>query len=136
MKKSAKALALFLLLFSFFLAGHAQETTGTIVGNVTDASGAVVVDASVTATNTLTNTVRSTVTDSAGQYTIPALPAGTYAITVDKPGFQSQRINSIVLDASQTARQDFKVTVGKVNETVTIEAGAAAALLQTETASV
>jgi hypothetical protein len=136
MKRSTKATSLLLLMLSLLFAGHAQETTGTIAGNVTDTSGAVVVGATVTATNTLTNTVRSTVTDSAGQYTIPALPAGTYAINVDKTGFQGQRINSIVLDASQTARQDFQVNVGKVNETVTIQAGAAAALLQTEGASV
>ena len=135
MKQCAKATA-FLLLTLSLLSVRAQETTGTIAGNVTDATGAVVVGATVKVTNTLTNTVRSTVTDSAGQYTIPALPAGNYSIDVDKTGFQGQRTNSIVLDASQTARQDFKITVGQVNETVTIQAGAAAALLQTETASV
>ena len=124
-----------LVLGSLFVV-QAQETTGTIAGNVSDTSGAAVVGATVNATNTLTNTVRSTVTDSAGQYTLPSLPAGTYALDVEMTGFQGQRTNSIVLDAGQSARQDFKITVGQVNETVTIQAGAAAALLQTENATV
>jgi len=67
MKQFAKVTAFLLLMLSLPSAVRAQETTGTIAGNITDATGAVVVGATVTATNTLTNAVRSTVTDSAGQ---------------------------------------------------------------------
>lgn len=129
--------ALFSLLCTFTASNSfAQQTNATIVGNVTDASGAVVVGATVKATNNLTNTVRSTVTDGSGQYTIPSLPPGSYALSVEMTGFQSQRIDSLVLDASQTARQDFKIAAGTVTETVTVQTGAAAALLQTENGTV
>jgi hypothetical protein len=80
---SAKVILFLLVAVGTFFVAHAQETTGTIAGNVTDTSGAAVVGATVNATNTLTNTVRSTVTDGAGQYTLPSLPAGTYALAVE-----------------------------------------------------
>ena len=134
-----KVLYTFLLVACYlipFTAAVAQQTNATIVGNVADSSGAVVVGATVTTTNTETNTVRSTVTDSSGQYTLPSLPSGTYSLSVEMAGFQTQRVQSIVLDASQTARQDFKITAGKVNETIEVDAGAAAALLQTENGAV
>ena len=51
-------------------------------------------------------------------------------------GFESQKATGINLDASQTARQDFKMGIGQVNQTVAVEAGAAAAQLQTETGAV
>ncbi len=114
----------------------AQQTTATIVGNVTDSSGAVLVGAVVTARNTATNTVRTTVTDGGGQYTLPSLPAGSYSLSVEMTGFQGQRIQSLVLEASQTARQDFNVSTGRVNETINVESGAAAAQLQTENGAV
>jgi Carboxypeptidase regulatory-like domain/TonB dependent receptor len=134
--KLAALTGFLLLVLGSVFAAQAQETTGTIAGNVSDTSGAAVVGSTVSATNTLTNTVRSTVTDSAGQYTLPSLPAGTYSLDVEMTGFQGQRTDSIVLDAGQSARQDFKISIGKVNETVTIQAGAAALLLQTENATV
>ena len=131
-----KLMGILMLVLSVSIAARAQQTTATIVGNVTDTSGAVVVGAKVTATDTATNTVRTTVTDSAGQYTLPSLPTGSYSLSVEMSGFQSQRAYSIVLDASQTARQDFKMAVGQVSQTVAVEAGAAAAQLQTENGAV
>ncbi len=136
MGKFSGAAFLLLIVGGSVFAARAQETTGTIAGNVSDSTGAAVVGATVTTTNTQTNTVRSTVTDSAGQYTLPSLPAGTYSLSVEMTGFQGQRTDSIVLDASQTARQDFKITIGQVNQTVAVQAGAAAAQLQTESGAV
>jgi Carboxypeptidase regulatory-like domain len=135
-KKLAGWATLLLLILSSAYLAVAQETTGTIAGNVSDSTGAAVVGATVTTTNTQTNTVRSTVTDSAGQYTLPSLPAGTYSLSVEMNGFQGQHTDSIVLDASQTARQDFKITIGQVNQTVAVQASAAAAQLQTESGAV
>jgi hypothetical protein len=114
----------------------AQQTNATIVGNVTDASGAIVVGAEVIITNTSTNTVRSAVTDSSGQYSVPALPPGTYSLAVQMQGFQAQRIASLVLEASQNARQDFKLSAGAVTEAISVEASAATAQLQTENGAV
>ncbi len=125
-----------LLILGGFVTVKAQQTNATIVGNVTDTTGAVMAGAKVTATEAATNTVRSTVTDNDGGYTIPALPVGTYSLSVEISGFASQRATGIHLDASQTARQDFKMSVGQVSQTVAVEAGAAAAQLQTETGAV
>ena len=129
-------IALALLVTSISITAIAQQTNGTIVGNVTDTTGAVVAAAKVTATQAATNTVRTTVSDSAGEFTLPSLPVGTYSLSVEIAGFESQRAEGIVLDASQTARQDFKMSVGQVNQTVAVEAGAAAAQLQTENGAV
>jgi len=125
-----------LLPFATTVPAFAQQTNATVVGNITDASGAVIVNAAVKITNTDTNTVRTTVTDSNGSYSLPSLPPGHYSLSIEAPGFQSQRVDALILEASQTARQDFKVTAGKVTETVTVESGASAALLQTENGTV
>lgn len=127
--------ALLLCLCISFLAS-AQQTTGTVVGNVVDSTGAAIVGANVTATNTGTNLARSTVTDSDGKYSIPSLTAGTYALSVEMGGFQKQQVKGIVLDASQTARQDFSLAIGEVNNSVTVEASSSAAQLQTENGAV
>ena len=129
-------IAVLLLVLAGFATAKAQQTNATIVGNVTDTTGAVMAGAKVTATEGSTNTVRSTVTDNNGAYTIPALPVGIYSLSVENAGFESQKATGIKLDASQTARQDFKMSVGQVNQTVAVEAGAAAAQLQTETGAV
>jgi hypothetical protein len=122
--------------FGASVVAPAQQTTATMVGNVVDSTGAVIVGATVKITNKATNTVRMTVTDAAGQYSIPSLPAGEYSLSVEMNSFQGQRIDSIILEASQTARQDFQISAGKVSETVTVETSAAAAQLQTENGAV
>jgi len=112
----------------------AQETTATLVGNISDSTGAVAPNVSVQATNLATNTSRKALTDGAGNYSIPFLPAGDYTVTVSHPGFQTQKAERFTLQIQQTARLDFKLTVGNVSESV--EVSASAAELQTENASV
>jgi hypothetical protein len=128
------------LLFCVFLSLPiflgAQQTTATLVGNVTDSTDAAVANATVTATNTGTNTIRITKTESDGKYSIPSLAPGTYTLTVENSGFATGKVSGIVLDASQTGRQDFKLAVGLVTNTVTVEASTAAAQLQTENGAV
>src|SRR5262245_11961094 len=68
---------------------HAQVATGTILGNVKDASGAPVPTAQVTATNVDTQASRTTVTDVDGQYSLTLLPVGKYKIEVTLPGFKN-----------------------------------------------
>ena len=112
----------------------AQQTTATLVGTITDVSGAVMPNVVVRATNLSTNAQRDTRTDESGAYTLPFLTAGDYSVTATLPGFQVQKIDKVTLQVQQTARLDFAMKVGEVTETVNVEASAA--LLQTETSTV
>lgn len=118
------------------LSANAQQTTATIVGNITDTTGAVIVGAVVKITNIGTNTIRTTVTDGSGVYTLPGIPVGTYNLTIEMASFQSERVDAIILEASQTARHDFKLSAGKVSEVIEVQGSEAAAVLQTETGAV
>jgi hypothetical protein len=112
----------------------AQQTTATLLGTVTDASGAAVPGVAVRATNLATAVARSTVSDQAGNYSFPYLPAGNYQLTASREGFQLQQVDSVTLQVDQTARVDFAMKIGSISETVSVSASAA--LLQTENASV
>ena len=111
-----------------------QQTTATIVGTVTDTSGAVTVGVTVRATNIATNAAREGTSDASGNYSIPFLPAGEYSVSAALTGFQAQKVDRITLQVDQTARVDFKLQIGSVNETVNVSASAA--VLQTENATV
>jgi len=102
-----------------------QMDRGTITGTVTDPSGAVIVGASVTATNTATAVATRTVTTSAGIYTIPVLKVGTYEVTVDQSGFKKFVQSGIILEASQTVRVDATMQLGLATQTVEVTAQAA-----------
>src|SRR5450631_4751018 len=78
--------------------------TGTILGTVTDSSGAVVPNAKVTVKNTGTNLVFSTATSSAGDYSAPSLNPGPYIVTVEAPSFQKAATDSITLAVDQKVR--------------------------------
>src|SRR5215831_5323289 len=123
------------LLFVFALAARAfaQQTTATVVGTVTDPSGASVPDVRVQASNLATNVSRETLSDGTGAYSLPNLPPGVYRITASKTGFQSSRLDNVTLQVEQVARLDIRLQVGNVTETVDVAADAA--LLQTETSS-
>src|SRR5258707_518269 len=111
-----------------------QQTMATLLGSVTDPSGASVAGAKVRASNLATNLTRETVADSSGTYSIPALPAGSYRITVTLDGFQAQQVDRFTLQVEQQAQLNFVMKVGNVTETVNVSASGA--LLQTENASV
>lgn len=110
------------------------QTSGEITGEVKDPSGAVMPNASVTATNTATNIARSTVTNTSGVYSFPNLVPGTYDVKVVAPGFDSVVKTGVELQVQQTARIDFDLRVGQ--STQTVEVSGLAALLTTETATV
>jgi Carboxypeptidase regulatory-like domain len=111
-----------------------QETTATLVGTVTDPSGAAIPDAVIRAVNKATNSVRETKSGASGDYTLPFLDAGDYSVSIEASGFQSQNVERITLQVQQSARVDFKMTIGNVKESVEINAHAAE--LQTENAAV
>jgi hypothetical protein len=111
-----------------------QGTTATLSGTATDTSGAVVAEVTVRTTSLSTNTVREVKTDAAGNYSIPFLESGDYKITATREGFQSQESSKVTLQVGQSARIDFAMQVGSVNETVNVSASSV--LLQTENATV
>src|SRR5215203_1538862 len=125
--------ALVLLLFAA-LPTYAQQTAATLVGTVTDSTGAIVPNAVVRVTNLATNVTREAESDQNGSYSIPFLTVGDYSVTATQKGFQTSRVERVTLQVQQTARVDFILNVGEVSETINVEASAA--LLQTETSTV
>ncbi len=103
---------------------RAQTTTGQVSGQVTDSSGGVVPQATVTITNTGTNEVRKVETNTAGLYVIPLLPPGNYTLTVEKQGFQTAQFPGVVLQINQSLAVDAVLKVGAVNQAVTVQAQA------------
>jgi hypothetical protein len=134
---SSHAVFYFVLLAVALLAPphvRGQLLQGTIEGNVMDTSQAVVVGASVRATNQQTTFSREAVTNPAGGYTLPTLPPGTYTLTVSAPGFQTQNQTGIAVTSNDVTRRDVTLALGTVSETV--EVGAQASALQTDRSDV
>jgi len=100
----------------------AQDATGKIVGNVTDASGAVVAGASVTVTNLGTKIGKKAVTDNGGFYQVLQLPIGNYEVSAQATGF-SQAVTRPpnALEINQTLRVDLNLEVGAANTSITIQ---------------
>ena len=125
--------ALLLLLLALNPRLFAQAgATGTILGTVTDPSGAVVPNAKINVTNTATKITFQTVTNSAGDFNAPALNPGTYTVSGEARGFQKVVISSFTLTVNQHARVDLTLKPGAVTETVTTTAQAVS--LDTDTA--
>jgi len=122
MSKALKTtLCLFLvLLVTLPVAG--QTNAGRLTGTVSDASGAVIPNAKVVASNLSTGAISETTTGVQGVYVFPALAAGTYSITVEASGFRKTVHTSIGLSIGATVSDDFAMEVGAVTETVTVEA--------------
>jgi hypothetical protein len=114
MKNTRRLLILGLLLTASLLA--AQEFTGF----VTDASGAVLPKAAVTAHNLETNVDIGTVSTAAGNYTIPYLKPGNYTVSAEANGFEKGLRKGLVLQTGQTATVSFALKVGSTTETVTV----------------
>jgi len=100
------------------------SVTGTIVGTVSDPSGAVVVGATVTALSAETGIQRAVVTDQKGFYSFLALPVGTYAIRVHKNGFKEFQQIGIAIDANSALTVDARLQVGGVHEEVIVSSTA------------
>ena len=130
------ACALFLCLpVLFSLQAKAQTLYGSVVGTVTDNTGAAVPDAKVVITDTQTNDSRTVVTDNGGVYTVSTVPAGNYQVTITKQGFEGYKTNGIDVTANNVVRVDAQLQVGAVSQTVEVQS-AVAAQLQTDTADV
>ena len=113
----------FAALLSMSASAYAQATTGTIRGTVTDASGGVIVGATVTAKNQSTNVETQTRTTGDGIYSIPNLPPGRYSITVESAGFRRAVITDVLVRLGQDSTVDVVLQPGGLEETVTVVAG-------------
>src|SRR5579871_2014084 len=123
-----------LILGLAFLQRSFGQTFGEITGVVTDSTGGVVANATVTVVNPQTNATRTATTNASGNYAFPALLPGDYNIKVEAQGFQSEVRNGVRLQVQQEARLDFQLKVGSLTEAVEVTGGAP--LLTTENATV
>jgi hypothetical protein len=104
-----------------------------ITGGVSDASGAVMAGAAVTAISSATNQVRRATTNETGNYSLPYLSPGTYDVRVESAGFKTATRKGVELQVGAVARIDFKLEVGEISQQVEVAGGAP--LLNTETAA-
>src|SRR5580658_3585617 len=109
------------------------ETTSAIIGEVSDASSAVVAGANVTITNHETGLKRSAKTDEAGRFNFPQLKPGTYSVTVEARGFDPGQNDNVVAGLGQKQTVDFTLKVARSNEAV--EVGSEAPLINLENAN-
>jgi len=114
--------AAFCLALCFTNSGVSQSVRGTILGTVTDDSGAIIRGASVVAHQTATGLTRTEHTNEAGEYSIPQLPVGPYIVSVEQPGFKKTERTGIELQVDDKLRIDVVLPVGQLTETVAVEA--------------
>src|SRR5215467_14578921 len=100
----------------------AQTTAGSIVGTVTDPSGAVIAGANITVTNVDTNIAVKTTTDASGEYVVTPLNVGRYSVAVEATGFKRSLRSDISLNVQDRLRVDAKLEVGAVTDTVEVAA--------------
>src|SRR5580704_12538698 len=100
------------------------DVTGSIIGYVRDSSGAVLPNATLTVTQTSTGYTRTATTDGSGQYTILALPPGTYRLTASDAGFENGVVENINLNVNDALKFDFTLKIGNVSQTVSVDASA------------
>ncbi len=111
--------------------GLGQTVFGTILGTVTDPSGAVMADVVITITNQGENASREVRSDAQGNYQAENMKAGLYTVSAMATGFKDMVLRDVRLDARQVVRADVKLTMGSAQEKVTVEANAE--LVNTET---
>ncbi len=131
---AVSAVCLLALLWGLTPIARAQQTTGSITGLVTDSSGAVIANATVTVTDMDRGTTWTTKTTDAGLYEFPTIPVGRVQVKVEASGFGGEVRNPFTLVLNQAAHVDFQLKVGGVNQTV--EVTGAPPLLQTGTTEV
>ncbi|MCC6860712.1 MAG: TonB-dependent receptor [Bryobacterales bacterium] len=120
-----RAVPIAVLLLALVIPLAAQETTGTIRGDVTDPSGAVVPGATVEISGPALMRNQTVTTDSAGNFTFSTLPPGTYEVTVNARGFSAAKRVNIELQVGKVLRLDFRLEVGGTSETVVVMGEAA-----------
>ncbi len=116
------------------LVAFGQSSSSSLSGVVADPTGAVIAGASVTVKNNDLGTEFKAVTASNGTFTVPALIAGTYTVTVSMPGFKQTIVNEVKLDAGVPGTVKVNLEVGGATESVVIQGGGE--VLQTQSANI
>ena len=98
----------------------AQSTGGRIIGRVTDPSGAVIPDATVTITNDATGVSNHTQSNKSGDYSFPTVAVGTYTIDFEAPGFKKLTRKQVTLDLNETLTVHGTLELGAATETVEV----------------
>jgi hypothetical protein len=111
-----------------------QAVNATLLGTITDPSGATVPGVKVTVVEVATGSTHQTVTNESGNYTIPDLPPGTYSVVAESPGFKKDTHQNVDLLTNSSTRIDIAMVTGSVSETVLVTT--APALLQTDRADI
>ena len=114
----------------FSVAAQAQDTA-SLTGSVKDPSGAAVVNAEVTVASPTRGINRATATNSDGEYSVPALPPGSYDVTITAPGFKKYQAPGVVLRVAQKVRNDVTLQVGAPTTSIEVQ-GASVAPVETE----
>src|SRR5215471_9709246 len=109
--KTTHILAALVCCLLLAVTGFGQSVNATVGGNVSDASGALIPGVTVTATNVGTNIANTTVTNETGTYNFPALQPGTYKVSAELPGFQTQTFTNVTLGGAQQITLNFTMPV-------------------------
>lgn len=134
---AVRRLSLFLALtlsVGLFSAKMSAQQGGTIIGTVSDATGAMVPNVNVTITNTNTNQVTRAASNQAGEFVAADLQIGDYIIRAEAPGFKRFEQRGVALNVGDRERVDIRLEIGSAQESVTVEAATVA--VQTESGEV
>lgn len=135
MHKNPKAHKSFVIVLAILLCvslSYAQTETGQVSGTVTDASGAVIPNATATLTLANTEVSRQTLTNQDGRYLFPNIQPSAYTILVDAPGFAVKQVRITVAVGSRLSL-DFSMELGKVGEVITVSEASTQVNLETQT---
>ncbi len=126
----------FLLLVAALPATHSAlgQSTAVLQGTVTDAKGAVLPNATVTARNRSTSSERTTQTDNEGNYQFAALPVGSYTVEVKANGFKTGVADQVTVEVAKTVVQNFQMDIGALSEQVLVSSDVP--VIETTTTSV
>ena len=119
------AFALWVFVVSAFATAataYGQQTLGGVTGQLTDATGAAVAGATVTAVSEQTSLARSATTNAEGVYTLVNLPIGPYTLTFGNQGYETQKFPGILVQADRTTTLNAVLKIGQVSQSVTVEA--------------
>src|SRR5690348_17836293 len=108
--------------------GAQTANTGTVIGVITDPSGAVVPHAPITLTDQATQQVRATLTNGSGRYSFVGVVPGTYTVTVKAPGFQAAQQSNLAVEVGRSYTISLKLKVGETSQTVEVNETATAEL--------
>jgi hypothetical protein len=126
-------LCLVVVLFCASLPSSAEDLA-TIVGTVTDPTGAALSNVNIVVSNQAVGFTRAYRSNEAGEYTAARIPLGSYTVTAEVSGFQTLKQTAITLDAGQTLRVNFQMKLGTQNEQVSVEGNATT--VETDTAAI